>query len=64
MANSGLASVNLDLTTLKELSFLAGYVIEEWPLIYLGIPLKANYKTKSFWDVVVECFQALKELKG
>lgn len=38
-----------------EFSNLVGCEIKEWLMTYLVIPLKANPKTKSFWDPVAEC---------
>lgn len=49
-----LAGIGVDDRELVSFSNNFGCTVQQWPLIYLGMPLGGNPSVISFWDPVVE----------
>ena len=51
---STLCSINLDQDYLTRLAFSLDCKASNWPIPYVGLPLRGNPKACVFWDPVIE----------
>ena len=54
MSKSGVTNMNLDKYVVKNFASEASCAVNEWPLLYLGLPLGGTQGQCLYWDSVVE----------
>ena len=53
MSKSHLLRINLEEGEIKELAEVLGCSVGMWPMLYLGLPLGRNPRSRSFWESVI-----------
>ena len=53
LSKSHLLGINLEDGEIKELAEVLGCSVGVWPMLYLGLPLGGNPRSRSFWEPVI-----------